>query len=458
MDGTVLVADDDRTIRTVLTQALTRAGCRVRATGNTATLWRWIEEGEGDAVVSDVMMPDGNGLDLLPAITKRRPDLPVIVISAQNTVVTAIRASEAGAFDYVPKPFDLRELLSKVSKALTQSAQPSPSPAQIPQGPQGAASLPLIGGCPAMQEVYRVIARVVNTELNVLILGESGTGKDLLARALHDLSQRAGASFVRIGCGTVTAEELDQRLGAPAADGATVYLDEVGELSAEAQVRLLSLMQAEDARHLRFVSSTTQPMPRLVNEGIFREDLFYRLNVMPIALPPLRDRLDDIPDLATHFLNAAAAQGMPRKTLSKGALDKMRLVPWLGNLRGLRNFLQRMAVMCPEDEISAAFVTEELKQMARQEANEAPQVGDKLSTSVEAHIKRYFDLHGDQLPPPGLYMRILREVELPLIALSLSATRGNQIRTAELLGINRNTLRKKIRDLDIQVTRTKKMM
>ncbi|HAD29079.1 MAG TPA: nitrogen regulation protein NR(I), partial [Rhodobacteraceae bacterium] len=183
MDGTILVADDDRTIRTVLTQALTRAGCKVRATSNISTLWRWIEDGEGDAVISDVMMPDGNGLDLLPAIQKKRPNLPVIVISAQNTVVTAIRATDAGAYEYMPKPFDLRVLLSKVSKALTQKSQ-----TVLPAEQNNYESeFPLVGGSPAMQEVYRVVARVVNTDLSVLILGASGTGKDLLARSLHEL-------------------------------------------------------------------------------------------------------------------------------------------------------------------------------------------------------------------------------------------------------------------------------
>ncbi|MEM9852805.1 MAG: sigma 54-interacting transcriptional regulator, partial [Pseudomonadota bacterium] len=409
-----------------------------------------------DAVVSDVMMPDGNGLDLLPAILKRRPGLPVIVISAQNTVVTAIRASEAGAFDYVPKPFDLRDLLSKVSKALTQSAQPARPPVAVP----GNSDLPLIGGSTAMQEVYRIVARVVNTDLNVMITGESGTGKDLLAQALHDLGHRASAQFLRVNCGTADVASLSSTLTSADAQGATIYLDEVSELSSEGQIQLLGLTQSPELRALnpRFVTSSSRNMAQLVNEGMFREDLFYRLNVMPISLPPLRDRLDDIPDLASHFLAESHAQGMPAKTLSKGALEQMRQVPWLGNVRGLKNFIQRLTVLCPEDEVSGTFVAEELKSLAAQETRNAPHVSDKLSASVEAHIKRYFDLHGEVLPPPGLYNRVMREVELPLIALSLSATRGNQIRTAELLGINRNTLRKKIRELDIQVTRTKKMM
>lgn len=456
MDGTVLVADDDRTIRTVLTQALTRAGCKVRATSNTTTLWRWIEEGEGDAVITDVMMPDGNGLDLLPAIRRKRPDLPVIVISAQNTVVTAIRATDAGAFDYMPKPFDLRELLSKVSKALSQSGQ-TPPPVEHPGQDAG---IPLVGGSPAMQEVYRVVARVVNTDLNVLILGASGTGKDLLAKALHDLGNRASSQFLRINCGTVTPDQLDAEVLVSAGQGATIYLDELSELSSQSQIHLLNLTQSDTVQSMgiRFVSSTSRLMQPLINDGVFREDLFYRLNVMPINLPPLRDRIEDVGPLTLHFLRICADRGMPLKTIAKPALEQMRVASWPGNVRALENFVQRLVLLSPDDDISATFVAAALKEESEQSAPSMPLVTEKLSASVEAHVKRYFDLHGDALPPPGLYNRILREVELPLLALSLSATRGNQIKTAELLGINRNTLRKKIKEHDIQVTRTKKLM
>ncbi len=457
MDGTILVADDDRTIRTVLTQALTRAGCKVRATGSAATLWRWVEDGEGDAVVSDVMMPDGNGLEMLPAIQRRRPNLPVIVISAQNTVMTAIRASESGAYDYLPKPFDLRELLSKVSKALTKSNLPGEKPIEMPRS---GTELPLVGGSPAMQEVYRVVARVLNTDLNVLILGQSGTGKDLLAQTLHRLGNRAAAPFIPITAGTVTPDGLPSLMANAQDSAATVYLDELGEMSAENQLHLLSLMQSPNGgvKNVRFISSSSQPLASLVNEGLFREDLYYRLAVMPITLPALHDRLDDIAELAQHFLQTCAAEDLPLKIIHKKALDQMRLAQWPGNVRGLENFVRRLVVLSSEEEISAEFVINAIRQMPQAQANTAPAAGEKLSSSVEAHIQRYFDQHGDNLPPPGLYNRILREVELPLIALTLSATRGNQIKSAELLGINRNTLRKKIRELDIQVTRSKKMM
>lgn len=465
MDGTLLVADDDRTIRTVLTQALTRAGCKVRSTGSIETLWRWVEEGEGDVVISDVNFPDGDGLELLPSIKRKRPNLPVIIISAQNTVMTAIKASEQGAYDYLPKPFDLKELLSKVNKALSNQGGAS---SVIPRDGKTEPDLPLIGSAPLMQEVYRLLARVLNTDLATMITGESGTGKDLLAHALHDLGHRGANDFVTINASSASKEKIqgillggkeDQGIE-PASKNATIYLDEIAEMSPENQLYLLDILRSDVVRdrNFRFISSTRQTLDTLVNQGVFREDLFYRLNVVTIALPALRDRVGDIGDLTRHFLQTAALSGLPLKTISSKALDLMRSAPWVGNVRELENFVSRLVVLSAEDEISEQQVAETLSQIPTVRPEGAVSDNGKLSTSVETHVKRYFDLHGDVLPPPGLYNRIIREVELPLIALSLSATRGNQIKTAELLGINRNTLRKKIKELDIVVTRSKKMM
>jgi two-component system nitrogen regulation response regulator GlnG len=482
MEGTILVADDDRTIRTVLAQALTRAGCRVRATGTATTLWRWIEEGEGDVVVTDVMMPDGDALDLLPAIKKRRPELPVIVMSAQNTVMTAIRAAEVGAYEYLPKPFDLKEVLGQVAKALNQRARKAPPPEE---DPPHADNLPLIGRSPAMQEVYRILARLMNTDLGVMITGESGTGKELVARALHNYGLRKAGPFVAINMAAIPRDLIESELfghekgaftGADRAmagkfeqaKGGTLFLDEVGDMPLDAQTRLLRVLQEGEytrvggrevqTADVRIVAATHQDLRSLINEGRFREDLFYRLNVVPIRLPPLRERLEDVSDLARAFLRKAEAEGLPRKTISKEALDILKKQEWSGNVRELENLMRRLCVLCPDDVISGAVVGQEIA--ARPSSAASPQGAQpqRLAQAVEAHLRRYFDLHGDSLPPEGLYDRIVKEVELPLIALSLAATRGNQVRTAELLGINRNTLRKKIKDLDIRVTRGKRMM
>ncbi len=479
MDGTVIVADDDRTIRTVLSQALTRAGCRVRSTGTISTLWRWVEEGEGDVIVTDVMMPDGDALDILPAIKKRRPDLPIIVMSAQNTVMTAIRATETGAYEYLPKPFDLKDLLTTVNKALNQNTT-APQQEDETQGE----SLPLIGRSPAMQEVYRIMARLMHTDLGVMITGASGTGKELVAQALHSFGQRKKGPFIAVNLATIPADMIEIELfgserrspGVDSsaigkfeqADGGTLFLDEVGDLPLEAQSRLLRVLQEGEFSRVgghetiisdvRIIAATHQDLRGLINEGKFREDLFYRLNVVPIRLPTLQERIEDVADLSRHFLQLAEAQGLPRKIISKEAIEVLKQQIWTGNVRELENLINRLAVLCPDETISAKNVTQEIE--ARPSSALAPthNGAESLSTSIESHLKRYFDLHGNALPPAGLYDRILKEVELPLIALSLAATRGNQLKTAELLGINRNTLRKKIASLDIQVTRGKKLM
>jgi two-component system, NtrC family, nitrogen regulation response regulator GlnG len=482
MEGTILVADDDRTIRTVLAQALTRAGCRVRATGTASTLWRWVDEGEGDVIVTDVMMPDGDALDLLPAIKKRRPDLPVIVMSAQNTVMTAIRAAEVGVYEYLPKPFDLKEVLGQVNKALKQKARRTPVNDEEPQREE---NLPLIGRSPAMQEVYRILARLMNTDLGVMISGESGTGKELVARALHNFGLRKDGPFVAINMAAIPRDLIESELfghekgaftGADRAmagrfeqaRGGTLFLDEVGDMPLDAQTRLLRVLQEGEftrvggrdvqAADARIVAASNQDLRGLISEGRFRDDLFYRLNVVPIRLPPLRERLEDVPDLARSFLRRAEAEGLPRKTIAREALDILKKQEWTGNVRELENLMRRLCILCSDDVISANVVVQEVSARPTSASpfpNSQPQ---RLAHAIEGHLRRYFDLHGESLPPNGLYDRILKEMELPLIALSLSATRGNQVRTAELLGINRNTLRKKIRDLDIRVTRGKKMM
>ena len=465
MDGTILVADDDRTIRAVLTQALTRAGCKVRATGSIETLWRWIDEGNGDVVISDVNFPDGDGLEMLPVIKKKRKDLPVIIISAQNTVITAIKAAELGAYDYLPKPFDLKELLSKVNKALQNQGTAN---TVIPVDGNVEPDLPLVGSSPPMQDVYRFLARILNTDLSTVITGESGTGKDLLAHAMHDLGPRASNDFIRINISSSNVDRIEGMLIggkedlkiSPASKNSTIYFDEISEMSDEIQLQLLDLLRSDIVieKKYRFISSSRLSLQNLISQGIIREDLFYRLNVVNINLPPLRDRLGDIPDLTRHFLQSSALSGLPQKNISKKAIQLLQNAPWVGNIRELENFVNRLVVLISDDEINDIHVDENLNLIPSVSPNEEDIKNGKLSSSVETHIKRYFDLHGDTLPPPGLYNRIMKEIELPLIALSLSATRGNQIKTSELLGINRNTLRKKIKDLDIVVTRSKKMM
>lgn len=482
MDGTVLIADDDRTIRTVLTQALTRAGCRVHATGSLAQLLKWVEEGRGDLVITDVMMPDGNGIDRIPAIREARPDLPVIVISAQNTIVTAIRATEAEAFEYLPKPFDLPDLMSKANQALSRRPRKSdPIPEPLP-APREAAdpAMPLIGHAPSMQALFRMVARVLNADLPVIIAGEAGVGKTTIARSFHELSDRRDR-----GLAVLTSSDASDDAVARAADkarGGTIVIENPAGFDAGAQARLIGLIETMEAgpdrAHAPRIVATTGSDPQAdVASGRLRSDLYYRLAGVTVSVPPLRARVDDILPLAAHLLARAAAQGLPERSLSDDAASMLRAHPFPGNVRELENMMRRLALTASGPAISVAEMREALTQQTSHRtaspapvstiapvasepmgATPLPQTGSRLSDSVEAHLQRYFDLHGDALPPPGLYDRILREVERPLLQVALDATGGNQLRCADLLGINRNTLRKKLTELNIEVTRRRKLM
>ncbi|WP_194095404.1 response regulator [Marivivens aquimaris] len=454
MDGTVLVADDDRTIRTVLTQALTRAGCKVHATSSLVTLMRWVEEGKGDLVISDVVMPDGNGLEQLPKISAARPGLPVIVISAQNTIMTAIQAAEADAYDYLPKPFDLPDLMKRAARALEVKRR---APAPKAETADRSNELPLVGRTPAMQSLYRLVARMMNTPLPVLITGESGTGKSLIARAIHDLSDRRSLPFV-----VVSPSDL-QGMDGPSsviarAKGGSILFDEVSDMTDDVQAKIVRMLDSLGENAPRIMATSQSDLMNRMENGEFRSDLFYRLSGVTISVPSLRERVDDISLLSEHFLARSERDGLPHRRLSSGALDLARAYSWPGNVRQLENAMRRLVVTAAEEEITRSEMENILQNQPAMEPLRSGDGGDKLSASVAKHLRRYFDLHGGVLPPAGLYNRILREVETPLIEIALDATGGNQAKCADLLGINRNTLRKKITELDIRVTRRRKLM
>ncbi len=474
--ATILVADDDKAIRTVLGQALARQGHDVRTTGNAATLWRWVADGEGNLVITDVVMPDENGLDLLPRIKRLRPDLPIVVMSAHSTLLTAVKATERGAYEYLPKPFDINELVAIVNRALAVSEAPVETPAETSAFDD---QTPLIGRSPAMQDIYRVIARLTATDLTALVIGESGTGKELVARALHDFGKRRNGPFVAINMAAVPRELIESELfghekgaftGAGArhhgrfeqAEGGTLFLDEIGDMPLEAQTRLLRVLQQGEYTRVggrvpvradaRIIAATHRDLRRLVKQGLFRDDLFYRIDVVSIRLPPLRERREDIPLLTRHFLVLAQAEGLPAKSLDAAAMKRLVAYAWPGNVRELENLVRRLTVLYSEEVIGVDIIDSELVDGV-QPAHPDGAESEGLAATIESYLQQYFAAHEDGLPAAGLYDRVLREIERPLIALTLRATRSNQLKAARVLGINRNTLRKKIRALDIEIAR-----
>ncbi|MFZ5746187.1 MAG: nitrogen regulation protein NR(I) [Pseudomonadota bacterium] len=469
-NGTVLVVDDDAAIRTVVAQALRREGHQVTVAASLSDLRREIALGLPDVLVTDVVLPDGNGLDLVSELTARHPELPVIVFSARNTLATAVRANEVGAFDYLPKPFDLNALTQAVRSALARGRR---QPAELPEADEGALSL--IGRSPAMQEVYRVIARVVSNDLTVLITGESGTGKELVAKAIHDLGPRRRAPFVALNMAAIPRELIEAELfghergaftGAQArtagkfeqAAGGTLFLDEIGDMPMDAQTRLLRVLQSGEfttvggsrtiRADVRIVAATNKDLAQLVTANGFREDLFYRLNVVPVALPALRERRQDVPILARHFLDRAAEEGLPHKELTADAVAVLEAFDWPGNVRELENLMRRIAALSRDSLIDADTVRKALGDGGLLLA--APPSRDAgIEAAVLARMERLAIEEPAALDNGTLYDRIIGEVERPLIEAMLKRHGQNQLRAARALGINRNTLRKRLDTLGI---------
>ncbi len=472
--GRILLVDDDQAIRTVVSEALRREGHQVAAAASVAEQALLLESFAPDILVTDVILPDGNGLDNVPAILARWPEMPIIVLSAQNTLSTAVRATEQGAFEYLPKPFDLDELCRAVQDGLRRKKGQSASA----QAEDDNGGMPLIGRSPAMQDVYRTIARVVPNDLSVLILGESGTGKELVARAIHDLGARKARPFVAVNMAAIPRDLIEAELfghergaftGAQTrvagrfeqAAGGTLFLDEIGDMPMDAQTRLLRVLQSGEfttvggsrpiRADVRIIAATHKNLPDLIAASAFREDLYYRLNVIPVNLPPLRQRGEDVALLARNFLDLAAKEGLPRKQLDDSGSARLVAHDWPGNVRELENLMRRLAVLSRDDIISASLVEQQLD-AANDQATAFPEAhfaDEGLSLAIEQYLSNYFARHGSLLPPDGLHHRLTETVERPLLRATMVAVRGNQIRAAKLLGINRNTLRKKLVDLGI---------
>lgn len=470
MEGSVILADDDRSLRMILSQALTRAGCKVRATGTLSTLWRWLEDGEGDVLVTDVMMPDGDTIELIPRIKKRRPDMPIIVMSAKNNINTAMRANQFGAYQYLPKPFDLKDLVSAVNTALKLKIS---SPANLQNNFSKSNghledNLPIVGSSPTMQNVYRILSKVINTDFNIFIEGRAGTGKNLIARVLHDFGKDRDKIFLSINFSFISLDELkaifaknfENTISEPVG---TIFFDEINNANIDLQNFILAILNKRESspdtyENVKIVTSSSQDLKEAVENGRFREDLYYRLNEVSLVIPLLEERLEDIPELATHFLKEFSKNDIEPKSLTKNSIELIKKKKWSGNVREFRNFIGRLSLVSNTEVISEKTIKHELSMISTEESDVNVLEGSKISKSVELHLAHYFQSLGDSLPAPGLYQTVLKEVEVPLINTTLSLCNGNQIKAANLLGINRNTLRKKIKDYDLVVTRGKKLM
>lgn len=459
---TILLVEDDASIALVITAALEAEGFAVTWCDTIAERDKKLMGQKFQVLVTDVLLPDGDGIESLGAVQSAHPNMPVLILSAQNTLDTAVRATDTGAFEYFPKPFDIDELARAVRQAVGQGAVSTEDGDALGDG------LPLVGRSQAMQSVFRMITRVLRNDLTVLILGESGTGKELVAEAIHQLGNRRSGPFVAVNAAAIPADLIESELfghekgaftGAVGqhigkfeqAAGGTLFLDEIGDMPMQAQTRLLRTLQSgtirrvggrdEIALDVRVVAATNRDLQPMIAEGHFREDLFYRLNVVPINIPPLRERRDDIGALARHFLQLASNEGLPRRQLTSGAAQMLCAQPWRGNVRELKNFMYRLALIAREDVVDE----DSLEPMLRHEA--ATQVLPPVELDIDSAVTGWL---AQTRPAAGtVYETALAAFERPLFIEVLRGTGGNQLRAAQLLGINRNTLRKRLSELEI---------
>ena len=473
---TILLAEDDESVRLVTTKSLQDEGYKVESAETLKILWMLIEEGKGNILISDVMMPDGDLFDILPQITELRPELPVIVISAKNNLETAISAAQKGAYEYLPKPFDLEELNQLIRKALLRRDSNKDSNLIGVRNNQL-----IIGRSSVMQDLYKSVARLSQNDLTVMIYGESGTGKELVAKALHEYSSRSSYPFIALNMAAIPKELIESELfghekgaftGAyqksegkfKHAEKGTLFLDEIGDMPIDAQTRLLRVLQEGEFSSVggnekiktdtRIIAATNKDLNRLINQGSFREDLYYRLNVVPINIPPLRERKEDIPELINHFFIEALRAGLSEKKIHPDGYGVLKNYDWPGNVRELKNFILMISALYPEDMIDSESIRKEINKLN----NNALEI-KKSNLYFSDIINNYFSDNINKLLEENdgeVHNYIVSIIERALISQTLNTNGGNQLKAAESLGLNRNTLRKKIIDLNIDLQSNKK--
>ena len=469
---TLIIAEDDESIRLVTSRYLQDLGYNVILASNLKELWKLIESNKGDALITDVMLPDGELFDILPQIIEYRESLPVIVVSAKNNLQTAISATKQGAYEYLPKPFDLDELQKLVKKAL-ESKQNSKNKTKLKNESEKQL---IVGRSPSMQELYKSIARLSQNDLTVMIYGESGTGKELVAKALHKYSARSEKPFIALNMAAIPNDLIESELfghekgsftGAhqksdgkfKLAEKGTLFLDEIGDMPIDAQTRLLRVLQEGEFTPIggkekiladtRIIAATHKNLSSLIEKGEFREDLFYRLNVVPINIPPLRERKEDIPELVNHFLEKAKTLKLEPKKFNTESFQILEKYQWPGNVRELENFILKLCALYADEIIMNEDLVKEIKNLQKldqQMLDNDSQFSKILENYLSKNINKInTEYQGD------VYNYFVTELEKVLLFEVLKNKNGNQLKAAELLGLNRNTLRKKITELNISI-------
>ncbi len=470
----IIVVDDDRSIRVVISTALSRAGYNVKSSGTAAGMWRLVESDFADILITDVGLPDGDALDVLPKLQKMKPNLKIIVMSARTTLLTAVRAEKKGAFEYLPKPFDLDELLKLVSNTfLIQKTEIN----NLPSNNSSKTiydSGPVIGKSAAMQEIYKKISRIVNTDLSVLISGESGTGKKLIAKSIHDLSMSNNKTFLSLDIqffDDYRFEELIRKFkdftlnsinSIEDLSGCSIYIKNITESTSAEQKNFLNFLETDltqlTVNNQNFIKprifvSTKSNIYNDVVKGIFREDLYYRLNVVPIKMPSLKDRFEDIPDLSLHFLKKYFQNKFIHRSISHEGINLLKEYSWPGNVRELENVIERLCLLSSTENISPSLIKEVLSEDRLFVENKYE---ENLETYFKNYLKRYFKDFDESLSLNNLHDNFISKIEKPLIETTLNLFRGNQIKTSKCLGFNRNTLRSKISMYNIEVVKKRK--
>jgi two-component system, NtrC family, nitrogen regulation response regulator GlnG len=462
----ILIVEDDAAIALIIGEALRDEAGSVQCAASLAERDRALAERWPDLVITDVVLPDGDGISTLPRALNDR-GTPVIILSAQNTLDTAVRAADWGSYDYLPKPFDLVELIGSVRAALNRK----PPTSTTADDQAAAPSHGLVGRAPSMQAVYRTIARLSSNDLAVLILGESGTGKELAARAIHATGLRRSGPFVAINMAAIPRDLIEAELfghekgaftGAVArkagrfeqASGGTLFLDEIGDMPLEAQTRLLRVLQSNEfgrvgghevlRADVRIIAATHRDIQAMVQSGQFRDDLYYRLNVIPLAMPPLRDRRSDLAALVEHLVAEGRASGLPQRRFPPATIARLEQHDWPGNVRELANVVQRLAVLARDDAVSIADIDAILGMVGDSRAPDA-----SSHHAVDGAVQAWAAAALADGAGGPLYDQLAALTDAALFRTVLAATGGNQLAAARRLGINRNTLRKRMLELGL---------